>query len=218
MYKSQKDKDEAIRISEIFQAFAVDNGHLQYEREGDYSGETVWQTYFPSIENIIRDLYNNINIRITPKKCVPSTSTNPKDKDLEDEQQKAKELAKLLTAFTDGKQLEYYNDIDEVWCRYNITCLCSFLDAFANNKRKYRIKPKTKREPLNQQDLIDRELSGKTMRVRKADSDFDSVLITLISKIGIAVYDCQQIITYEELKENFYWLDGTPCSKEVEDE
>ena len=129
------------------------------------------------------------------------------------EQEKAKELAKLLTAFADGKTIQYeykgkwHNCQDNMWGIHDMSV-----------KYNTRIKPETKRIALNQQDLIDRELSGKTMRVRKADSDFDSVLITLISKIGIAVYDCQQIITYEELKENFYWLDGTPCYKEVNNE
>ena len=131
------------------------------------------------------------------------------------EQQKAKELAELLTAFADGKQLEYQTENLE-W--FGTTSLMYIADSVIDNKRQLRIKPETKRVSLTQQDLIERELSGKTMRVRKADSDFDSVLITLISKIGIAVYDCQQIITYEELKENFYWLDNSPCYKEANNE
>ena len=130
---------------------------------------------------------------------------------MNNEQQKAKELAELLTAFADGKQLEYYNDIDEVWCSYNITYLYSFMDAFANNKKKYRIKPETKRIALTMQDLIDRELSGKTMRLSNGDM--------------ILSWDDKQIRTINHytgydylLKFNRTFLDGTPCSKEVEDE
>ena len=136
---------------------------------------------------------------------------------MSNEQIKAKELAKLLTAFADGKQLQFLND-EGYWCDYQATLIDIVEEFLGLDNIQIRIKPETKRVPLTMQDLIDRELSGKTMRVRKADSDFDSVLITLISKIGIAVYDCQQIITYEELKENFYWLDGTPCYKEVNNE
>ena len=126
------------------------------------------------------------------------------------EQQKAKELAELLTAFADGKQLEYYNDIDEVWCSYNITFLYSFMDAFANNKRKYRIKPEPRRVPLTMQDLIDRELSGKTMRLSNGDlilSWNDKQIKTLNHHTG---YDYL-------LNHNRTFLDGTPCYKEVGD-
>ena len=129
------------------------------------------------------------------------------------EQQKAKELAELLTAFADGKQLEYYNDIDEVWCSYNITFLYSFMDAFANNKRKYRIKPEPKRVPLTMQDLIDRELSGKTVSLFYDDTvlhilKYNSQYVVLINGFNF---------DYEYLKNNYTFLDNTPCYKEVGD-
>ena len=123
-----------------------------------------------------------------------------------------KKYAEFLTAYSDGKTIQCAIGDTGDWYDIEIEQIFDYVYP------QLRIKPETKRIALTQQDLIDRELSGKTMRVRKADSDFDSVLITLISKIGIAVYDCQQIITYEELKENFYWLDGTPCYKEVNNE
>ena len=39
------------------------------------------------------------------------------------EQQKAKELAKLLTAFADGKQLQFFNDNDNI-CIVDINMGC----------------------------------------------------------------------------------------------
>ena len=68
------------------------------------------------------------------------------------EQEKAKELAKLLTAFADGKQLQYK---DEEWYNYSGNYFKAFLKDFADNYS-IRIKPETKRIALNQQDLIDR--------------------------------------------------------------
>ncbi len=125
------------------------------------------------------------------------------------EQIKAKELAELLNAFADGKQLEYYNDIDEVWCSCNITYLYSFMDAFANNKRKYRIKPETKRVPLTMQDLIDRELSGKTMRLSNSE--------LILSWHHNFLKTVDNAYSYSYLLDNeLTFLDGTPCYKEVE--
>ena len=126
------------------------------------------------------------------------------------EQQKAKELAELLNAFAEGKQLEYYNDIDEVWCRYNITFLCSFMDAFANNKRKYRIKPETKRIALTQQDLIDRVKENKTMWL-----SIDEFILRFTNTY---MYTSNGGIPYLFACQHHYtFLDGTPCYKEVED-
>ena len=39
---------------------------------------------------------------------------------MNNEQQKARELAELLTAFADGKQLQFLND-DGYWCDYQAT-------------------------------------------------------------------------------------------------
>ena len=127
------------------------------------------------------------------------------------EQQKAKELAKLLTAFADGKQLEYYNDIDEVWCSYNITCLYSFMDAFANNKRKYRIKPETRRVPLTKDDLVDRIKEGKTMWL-----SIDELILRFTDT---HMYTSNGGIPYLFAFQHHYtFIDNTPCYKEVEND
>ena len=72
----------------------------------------------------------------------------------------------------------------------------------------YRIKPETKRVPLTMQDLIDRELSGETMRLSNGDlilSWNDKQIKTLNHHTG---YDYL-------LNHNRTFLDGTPCYKEV---
>ena len=65
------------------------------------------------------------------------------------EQQKAKELAGLLTAFADGKQLEYQTGNLE-W--FGTTSLMYIADSVIDNKRQIRIKPETK---LNKETAIE---------------------------------------------------------------
>ena len=120
------------------------------------------------------------------------------------EQQKAKELAELLTAFADGKQLQF--EIGGYWkdCPTNLDTLK--LKIYRDEL--VRIKPETKRIPLTQHDLIDRELSGKTMRLSNGDlilSWNDKQIKTLNHHTG---YDYL-------LNHNRTFLDGTPCYKEV---
>ena len=126
------------------------------------------------------------------------------------EQQKAKELAKLLTAFADGKQLQFLND-EGYWCDYQATLIDIVEEFLGLDNIQIRIKPETKRVPLTRQDLIDRELSGKTMRLSNGDlilSWNDKIIRTINDYTG-----------YEYLLNfNKTFLDGTPCYKEVESE
>ena len=123
------------------------------------------------------------------------------------EQQKAKELAELLTAFADGKQLQYESDRFG-WCA--TTSLGYIADSVIDNKRQIRIKPETKRIALNQQDLIDRELSGKTMRIQYGTAE--KLIVDWDSRhVFLSNYE----MSYEEMK-NYKWLDNSPCYKEVE--
>ena len=68
---------------------------------------------------------------------------------MNNEQQKAKELAELLTAFADGKQLEYQTENLE-W--FGTTSLMYIADSVIDNKRHIRIKPETK---LNKETAIE---------------------------------------------------------------
>ena len=79
------------------------------------------------------------------------------------EQQKARELAKLLTAFADRKQLQIYYSGESLWRDSNIT-MDVLLFRF-NEGVPIRIKPETRRIALNQQDLIDRKLRKETISV-----------------------------------------------------
>ena len=124
------------------------------------------------------------------------------------EQQKAKELAKLLNAFVDGKQLEFFD------CNYNQwePVGCTTVDDVCKLSYSLRIKPERKRIPLTQQDLIDRELSGKTVSLFYDDTvlhilKYNSQYVVLINGFNF---------DYEYLKNNYTFLDGTPCYKEVE--
>ncbi len=128
------------------------------------------------------------------------------------EQQKAKELAELLTAFADGKQLQYQTENLE-W--FGTTSLMYIADSVINNKRQIRIKPETKRVPLTMQDLIDRIKEGKTMWIALTDggicqqiTSFSWVYFTT----NVGTYN------YDQLAEKFTFHDGTPCYKEVESE
>ena len=77
----------------------------------------------------------------------------------------------------------------------------------------YRIKPEPKRVPLTMQDLIDRELSGKTVSLFYDDTvlhilKYNSQYVVLINGFNF---------DYEYLKNNYTFLDNTPCYKEVGD-
>ena len=124
------------------------------------------------------------------------------------EQIKAKELAKLLNAFAEGKQLQIEVD-GYKWKDYfpNLDTL----KVKIYNDEILRVKPETKRIALTMQDMIDRELSGKTMRLSNGDlilSWNDKQIKTLNHHTG---YDYL-------LNHNRTFLDGTPCYKEVDNE
>ena len=129
------------------------------------------------------------------------------------EQQKAKELAELLNAFADGKQLEWDSYAGFVNMKYDD--LKQLTDIF-NSGRPIRIKPEPKRVPLNQQDMIDRIKEGKTMWVKYEQFD--------IKYWQIAGFDLYSVffafdeIDYDLLSEFGTFLDDAPCYKEVEDE
>ena len=126
------------------------------------------------------------------------------------EQQKAKELAELLTAFADGKQMEYQTENLE-W--FGTTSLMYIADSVIDNKRQIRIKPETKRIALNQQDLIDRELSGKTISVI-----YNKMVSHILRYSDSKIYFSEKEIRDYEYLTDFTFIDGTPCYKEVEDE
>ena len=128
------------------------------------------------------------------------------------EQQKAKELAELLTAFANGKQLEAMNSLSE-WGIF----IPSTASSICLNFPYVRIKPERKRIPLTQKDLINRIKEGKTLWVQL---DFRIALITDFhddtNGDNRVYFQCDQQ-SYSELM-NHAFLDGTPCYKEVNDE
>ena len=127
---------------------------------------------------------------------------------MSNEQQKAKELAVLLTAFADGKQLEYQTELLE-W--FGTTSLMYIADSVIDNKRQIRIKPETKRVPLTMQDLIDRELSDKTISVI-----YNGMVSHILRYSDSKIYFSEKEIRDYEYLTDFTFLDGTPCYKEVE--
>ena len=131
------------------------------------------------------------------------------------EQEKAKELAKLLNAFADGKQLQVKSG--RVWYDYSLNAMDIFIKNFYDTMYEFRIKPETKRVPLTMQDLIDRVKEGKTMWVQL---DFRIALITDFhddtNGDNRVYFQCDQQ-SYSELM-NYTFLDGTFCYKEVESE
>ena len=124
------------------------------------------------------------------------------------EQQKAKELAELLNAFAEGKQLEWFNKSH--WIEIPIACSLKNLLVDYNVGVPFRIKPETKRVPLTMQDLTDRINSHKPMYVKhgkahRAIQDFNDE----------AVFFFDDEFSYEQLT-SLEWIDNTPCYKEVE--
>ena len=120
------------------------------------------------------------------------------------EQKKARELAELLNAFAEGKQLQF--EIGGYWkdCPTNLDTLK--LKIYRDEL--VRVKPETKRVSLTMQDMIDRELSGKTMRL--------NVMELILAWNHNFVTTAGNTYGYNYLLDNeFTFLDGTPCYKEV---
>ena len=127
---------------------------------------------------------------------------------MNNEQQKARELATLLNVFAEGKQLEYQTENLE-W--FGTTSLMYIADSVIDNKRQIRIKPETKRVPLTMQDLIDRASSGKTMWL-----SIDELILRFTDT---HMYTSNGGIPYLFAFQHHYtFLDSTPCYKEVESE
>ena len=83
----------------------------------------------------------------------------------------------------------------------------------------YRIKPEPKRVPLTKEDLIERRKLGfeamwiKSKNAEKYNSEY---FIDQISDEGCIIHNVY--FSYEAMPEYFVWLDGTPCSKVIENE
>lgn len=134
------------------------------------------------------------------------------------EQEKAKELAKLLNAFADGKRLQFLND-DGYWCNYAATIKDIAEEFFDVTGLIIRIKPETKRVALTQQDLIDRELSGKSLRLVRGKDSYALIVdysqhIVMIREFYSDI-KVEEEISYDRLMK-YNWLDNSPCYKEVE--
>ena len=125
------------------------------------------------------------------------------------EQEKARELAKLLNAFADGKQFEFFD------CNYNQwePVGCTTVDDVCKLSYSLRIKPETKRVHLTMQDLIDRELSGKTISVI-----YNKMVSHILRYSDSKIYFSEKEIRDYEYLIDFTFLDGTPCYKESNNE
>ena len=136
---------------------------------------------------------------------------------MSNEQTKAKELAELLNAFADGKQLQIFYPPFNVWGELLNQTSESIIQLFTDDRR-LRIKPekKTSRIPLSREDILDRSKLGfEAMWI--TDNGKDYSLIVGISHDG--VYRRTGFITFREMMQRYtFSLDNTPCYKEVEDE
>ena len=128
------------------------------------------------------------------------------------EQQKAKELAELLNAFAEGKQLQFFDCNGNQWEPVG----CTTVDDVCKLLYSLRIKPETKRIEYNYED----DLVGKVV-IEKGKSSNVKRLIQSQDKCSVLVSEYQsgfksQWYYYNKLGDNFTFLDGTPCYKEVE--
>ena len=135
---------------------------------------------------------------------------------MNNEQEKARELAKLLNAFADGKQLQYKiiiaSDRGFDWRDFSGTynqLLHKIIDQI-----QFRIKPETRRIALNQQDLIDRVKENKTMWVKYEQFQCEYYLITSFSPLHVMFAGTE--IDYDLLRVFGTFIDNSPCYKEVE--
>ena len=128
------------------------------------------------------------------------------------EQIKAKELAELLNAFAEGKQLQIEVD-GYKWKDYfpNLDTL----KVKIYNDEILRVKPETKRIPLTQQDLIDRIKEGKTMWIKHNITNHIENIIAF-TPMFVSLHSHIDSVEYPYLMELGTFLDGTPCYKEVE--
>ena len=127
------------------------------------------------------------------------------------EQIKAKELAELLNAFAEGKQLQF--EIGGYWkdCPTNLDTLK--LKIYRDEL--VRIKPETKRIPLTQQDLIDRIKEGKTMWIKHNITNHIENIIAF-TPMFVSLHSHIDSVEYPYLMELGTFIDDTPCYKEVE--
>ena len=126
------------------------------------------------------------------------------------EQIKAKELAELLNAFADGKQLQFKGKASDEWHNYSGNYFKALPKDFADGYS-IRIKPETKSVPLTMQDLVDRVKENKTMWL--------SIGELILRFTDTHMYTSNGGIPYLFAFQHHYtFLDGTPCYKEVEDE
>jgi len=117
-------------------------------------------------------------------------------------------LAKIVQAIGRRRDVEYkIGEMD--WAIYKYSNRRKLGMDIANGYV-FRIKPEPRRIPLNQQDLIERELSGKAMRIKYG---YGYSLITDFNEQNVYLSDDE--FTYEQLSK-LEWIDDTPCSKESE--
>ena len=118
-----------------------------------------------------------------------------------------KKYAEFLTAYSDGKTIQCAIGDTGDWYDIKIEQIFDYVYP------QLRIKPETKRVALNQQDLIDRELSGKVISVI-----YNKMVSHILRYSESKIYFSDiEIRDYEYLMD-FTFLDGTPCYKEVESE
>lgn len=134
-------------------------------------------------------------------------------KTMNNEQQKAKELAELLTAFADGKQLQHSYNVDGWQDLQEIS-----IGLIYTHWGDIRIKPETKRVALTESDLIERIKLGFEYMWIKSKNSNNKYLITAVRRNSVTCNGSIDMF-YETLVGDYVWLiDNSPCYKEVEDE
>lgn len=112
---------------------------------------------------------------------------------------------KLIQASLDGKTIEYKSKVDGIWDEMNII-LDNGIRGFNFQDFEFRIKPEKKLVPFTWED---RELfRGKWVMDRYSTTEFILYIIEEKYVSGLS---------YKELFEDYMFLDGSPCGKEVEE-
>ena len=109
----------------------------------------------------------------------------------------AKERAKLMLAWVNGAEVQYFSHSSEKWCDVSMPNF--------NPGDIYRIKPKKTLKLLDYSD----DLCGKVVI---AKSDGEKCLITGQRTESVVLF-C--VTSYADLYNNYVFADGSPCAKEV---
>lgn len=121
-----------------------------------------------------------------------------------------KEMIAVMQAFAEGKTIEYYSSVTNKWEK--ITSIPDWNWGLC----RYRVKDEKKLRPYTFEELQAEMAKGKIV-VKQVNLKGINRILTITqmmddydkdSKIQLSDF---KYVSYEQLLENYQWLDGSPC-------